>query len=455
MEDEFQTPMDRLVRLPEGDAEHRFLDERNSRVLFRLLLLAAAIAVVLSLVFLGSEAYPRMALPLANLVLIRGLFLIRERKVFTQHQRAFLLGTLITQFLFWMLYYTDPFGDLGNFASFHPLDLLPPFLLVLFRLPGRHLIIPLGFLWLAVIGRHLLGVATTEQQLIIGLLVGYTLISWIILAVTSALTRGLRRDFLDDYRREQRRYRERQRMRDELDDARRMQLSMLPRSEPRLPWLDVAGISIPANEVGGDYYGYFPIDDERQGFAICDVAGHGMASGLILAGVRRCLVLLHENPTTPIDVLKRLDRMLRHTTGGGRSFVTILYAILDHQAGEITLAAAGHPPIIAYRAITDSVEEIGSPALPLGTRLGSKPEQLTVGVASGDILVLMTDGVAETAGLSGQLYGDQRFSKRLLSLARAHDDARRIREGLLADIWNFKGDAEQTDDITLVVIRLR
>ena len=119
--------------------------------------------------------------------------------------------------------------------------------------------------------------------------------------------------FVRDWRAELLREREQSRMRDELNSAREMQLSMLPRHDPEMDWLDFSGVSLPASEVGGDYFEHFKVNDSVLAVVIGDVAGHGMASGLVLSGVRSGLYLLRENLTSPVEVLERLNRLVRET----------------------------------------------------------------------------------------------------------------------------------------------
>ena len=117
-------------------------------------------------------------------------------------------------------------------------------------------------------------------------------------------------------------------MREELADARRIQLSMLPEAPPRLGWLDLSGSSLPASEVGGDFYDYLPLDDGRCVVVIGDVAGHGVTSGLVLATLKAGLHLLRSDLTSPVVVFDRLDRMVCDTVRW-RVIVTLLVAVFD------------------------------------------------------------------------------------------------------------------------------
>jgi phosphoserine phosphatase RsbU/P len=231
----------------------------------------------------------------------------------------------------------------------------------------------------------------------------------------------------------------------------------LPQSDPVSPWLDIAGLSRPATEVGGDYYDYFELDDDGQAVVVADVAGHGVASGLLLAGVRGCLVMLHHYPNVaamPAEILGRLDWVVR-AVGGRRTFVTMIYAIFQRSTSRLRLASAGHPPILLWRQATGDIEELILPSLPLGTTLApSFPEQ-EVALAVGDVAVLLTDGLAEALDPQGAIFGDAGLRAALGRAAASAASASAIRDALLAEVVDFLGANEGQDDMTLVVVRIK
>lgn len=439
--------MDELVLLPEGEADRLLIDSYNGRVLFRLLGLFVAWAIVEAIIWRVEGQPLQMLRSLISLSLIRWLYFVRQRRILTEHFRPILLGYLGLQLTLLRPLETAPE------AGVQIVDFFLPLVLLFFRLPSALAAIPLGILWAASAGRGLLATTWTGELPNIWQIFGLSAVCIFVLTWVARLTRRFRRRFLDTWRREHRRHRESSRMREELDDARKIQLSMLPRKDPRIPWLDVAGISIPASEVGGDYFDYFTPDPSRQAIVVADVAGHGVASALLLSGIRSCLYLLQETPLSPAEMLTKLDRMVRQTTSS-RLFVTMLYAVFDYERRELTYSVAGHPPLLLYRAERNQVEEIGHEALPLGTALGNNLTEQSVPFESGDIVLFSTDGIAETLNDKQDLYGNERLRHRLR--ATAHDrSAREIRDTLLGDVWNFKADGEQTDDITMVVVKVR
>ncbi len=436
--------MDQLILLPENEATRTFINSRNGRVLFRLLWLFTILVLAEGIFALSTNQYVQAGQSVASLLLIRGLFFIRERPLLTKHLRPILLAYLSLQFLLLRLYNLD--------VGLQPQDYILPWLVLCFRLPAAQAVIPLAILWLASTGRNILTTILTDSIPEFLPVIAQSTISLVVLIWGKRLAEKHHSKFLDIWRRENRRHRERRRMREELDDARKTQLSMLPPGDPKIPWLDIAGISIPASEVGGDYYDYFTVSETQQTVVVADVAGHGVASALLLSGIRSCLYLLNESPEAPADTLTKLDRMVRKTSSS-RLFVTMLYVLFDCERKELTFSIAGHPPLLRYCAESGEIEELGLVALPLGTALGNNLEEKREPFGRQDVFLLYTDGIAETMNSRQDLYGNERLAQRFLESA-PNRSAKEIRDTLLGDVWNFKGDGEQTDDITIVVVKV-
>src|ERR1051325_8294334 len=261
------------------------------------------------------------------------------------------------------------------------------------------------------------------------------------LAGSFRLRRQLRREW--DERRTS--AREQIRMRDELRYARELQLSMLPECAPPLEWADLCAVSIPATEVGGDYYDYF-VDGDRVALVCGDVAGHGMASGLVLSALRSGFTLLRDSLDDPGGVLRRLHDLVAQTSRR-RMLVTVTVVLLDRAKKRATIASAGHPPVIVRRG-DGSVEMINLYAPPLGVRLPVTIPQRVLDVAPGDVFVLHSDGIYETLNPAGESYG----LDRLAAVVRDHDGtAESLRDAIIADVERFRGSELQDDDVTVVV----
>jgi sigma-B regulation protein RsbU (phosphoserine phosphatase) len=242
-------------------------------------------------------------------------------------------------------------------------------------------------------------------------------------------------------------------MRDEIADARKIQLSMLPLAAPDVPWLELSSVSLPANEVGGDYYDYVPLDGGSLALVVGDVAGHGVASGLVLSGVRSGLYLLRDELGSPAAAVGKLNRMVRDSARW-RMYVTLLVAVLDPEARLLRAVSAGHPPLLCWSRRRREVVELGAGAAPLGTGLPPSFQEVELPLEEGDVVVLYSDGLTETRNLAGDVYGIDRLGRELANLAEL-PTALKIRDGLLHALSRFKGDAQQTDDLTLLVGRVR
>lgn len=246
---------------------------------------------------------------------------------------------------------------------------------------------------------------------------------------------------------------EHSRMKAELDHAQTIQLSMLPSANPDMAGLEVSSVSIPASEVGGDYYDYFPLEARKLALVIGDVSGHGVASGLVLSGVRSCLYLLKDALPGPAALLGQLNRMLKQTTDK-RMFMTMLTAVVDLEENRITYATAGHPLLFHFHKRDRSVDDIKERALPLGAIMNATYPEASLNFESGDYLLFFTDGIFEAADRENSEYGLVRLREKLQQVASKGGSAEVVRNFILDDIRKFIGFQEQLDDMTMVVVRV-
>jgi serine phosphatase RsbU (regulator of sigma subunit) len=205
-----------------------------------------------------------------------------------------------------------------------------------------------------------------------------------------------------------------------------------------------------ATEVGGDYYDYF-VDGDRVALVCGDVAGHGMAAGLVLSALRSGFTLLQDSLHDPAAVLRRLHGLVAQTSRR-RMLVTVSVVLIDGVTRRATLASAGHPPVLVRHA-DGRVESIDLFAPPLGVRLPVAIPQRTIDIAPGDVFVLHSDGIYETRSADGRDYG----LERLEDVVRMHGDgsAEELRDAILTDVARFRGKPEAADDVTIVVCRIR
>ncbi|HKV13033.1 MAG TPA: PP2C family protein-serine/threonine phosphatase [Thermoanaerobaculia bacterium] len=439
--------LDELVLLPEPLALQRHFDAKNDRVLRGLVLFLALMSLGGIAGGLESGKPFAAAVYVVNLLVNLGVFALRGRDLYVRSARQILLVYLLAEIL--VLKFTSTL--MGGESI--PLFIMTAFLLLAFRLRLSEHLLLYGAFWVAAVFPPAWLGLSADAGLAQGDLIAVTVISVICLSLAVLFSQLDRRRFLTGWRREHSRYRERIRMREEIEYARKIQLSMLPQGAPEVAWLDLAAASLPATEVGGDYYDYFLLGPRQIALVVADVAGHGLASGLLLSGVRSCLYLLEEDMVSPVAILERLNHMVRRTTDR-RTYVTLLCAVIDWDARTLTVASAGHPPVLRYDAKAHDFEEVGRGAPPLGTFLDVRYEEVRSPLAPGDLLVFYSDGIIEARGSLDKDYGDARL-KRAVARAANSRTAREVRDAVLGDLSNFKADQEQADDITLVVLRLK
>jgi serine phosphatase RsbU (regulator of sigma subunit) len=323
---------------------------------------------------------------------------------------------------------------------------ITPMLMMGFRMLVSEAVLVHSVLFAVAAGMGLIGEAPKGHRA--PSLVAVGVINAVALGVELLTARRLRRQIVADWSERRGHAQEQLRMRDELQYARAIQLSMLPERPPALEWVDLAGVSMPATEVGGDYFDYFVIG-ERLAIVSGDVAGHGLASGLVLAALRSGFTLLRDSLHDPAAVLRRLHDLIAETTRR-RTLVTCAVLLLDREARRATFASAGHPPVIARRDGTVGAIELFAP--PLGVRLPVKIPQREMTFAAGDVFVLHTDGVYESVDPSGESYGIERIE----AVVRQCDNATaaEVRDAIVRDVERFRAGGAQADDITVVVARM-
>ena len=250
--------------------------------------------------------------------------------------------------------------------------------------------------------------------------------------------------------------REKQRLDDELRIARQIQMSLLPIRPPAVGDLDVADLCEPARAVGGDYYDFFDLGDGRLGVLVADVAGKGTSAALYMAELKGIMVALSRADASPGAVLRRVNRLLVGQLDN-RSFITMAYAVIDTKRRVVTLARAGHSPMIV--ASSGHADVIAPEGMVLGLRLpGAEDlfervlEEREVAVGPGDVVVFYTDGVTEATAPDGDMFGDERLAR--LVAGTGHMPAAGIRERVVRDIRAFTGPGEAHDDMTMVIVKL-
>jgi serine phosphatase RsbU (regulator of sigma subunit) len=237
----------------------------------------------------------------------------------------------------------------------------------------------------------------------------------------------------------------------ELEMARQIQLSILPRETPKLEGLNIATRYIPMSSLAGDFYDFIRVDEQHIGILIADVSGHGLPAALIASMLQTALAAQSSHASDPAQVLSGLNQALYGRFE--RHFVTAAYLFVDVETSTVNYAGAGHPPLLLWRARTGSATAYAHNGFLLGPFPDSCYSTLTFSLEKGDRIVLITDGVLEAKDSAACEFGIDRLKQIVES---THDlPGNRFAEALLHSLssWSERAiGANQSDDITLLVI---
>ncbi len=244
---------------------------------------------------------------------------------------------------------------------------------------------------------------------------------------------------------------EREREQEQLALGKSIQQGLLPKSPPEVEGVELAGHSESATMIGGDYFDYFKLADDGLGLLVADVAGKGVAAGLIMTAARAMFRAACIDLEDPRAILEQVNNLMCAEEFGGR-FVTAVFVNVDPKTRVARIASAGHEPTRIFRASDATIEEILQPALPLGLRDAVEYDQRVVHLQPGDAMVLHTDGVNEAMDLQRVQFGDQLDAA---ILAGKNDTAEELMQRILSCVDEHIGDAARHDDTTLITARMR
>lgn len=249
-----------------------------------------------------------------------------------------------------------------------------------------------------------------------------------------------------------------ERMIGELNAARRIQMSMLPKEwEAHSQWPQRVNVSLhaviqPAREVGGDFYDYRFVDDDRLSILIGDVSGKGVPAALFMAMTQTLFKGLAGQPHTAAGIMTRVNNTLCDETKTGM-FVTLIYGVLHVKTGALEICNAGHPPPVLLHPSRPArtLEGIRNPAL--GLQRDCEFASSEFHLDAGDKLIFYTDGVTEAFNTAHQLYSAARLERLLEQTAAA--TAEEITTAIIRDVRNHSGNQEPSDDLTVLALEMR
>jgi phosphoserine phosphatase len=238
----------------------------------------------------------------------------------------------------------------------------------------------------------------------------------------------------------------------DLEIAREIQQSILPRAAPPCAGFDVAGWNRPADQTGGDAYDFIDLGGGRLGIIAGDATGHGIGPALVAVGCRAMIRALSGGTTDIARILERTNALLVEDLASGGRFVTLCMAVVDATLATITFASAGHGPLLHYRAAADTFDELELSGPPLGLFDGmmyAPPPPIRL--APGDLFVVPTDGFYEYARKDGEFFGKERIQ----DVVRAHrqESCGAMADRLYEAVVDFADGAPQLDDMTVVIVK--
>ena len=236
----------------------------------------------------------------------------------------------------------------------------------------------------------------------------------------------------------------------DLELARRVQKQLLPCCLPELPNIEIAVHAASARIVGGDYYDFFTSKDGHQGFVIADVMGKGLTASLLMSNLQASLRLLGPEYETPKQILARLDELFRNNLKLIR-FISIFIGIIDTKNKILNYSNAGHHPPILWNNTKKKIRMLFPTEPAIGLTKDPDFQSKTIQMASGDILLLYTDGLIESRNSYGEEFGESRLVE--FTIKHSNKDVTEFLDELR--LTAEKHTREFQDDLSLMIIKIR
>ncbi len=238
----------------------------------------------------------------------------------------------------------------------------------------------------------------------------------------------------------------------EMEIAKQIQLSLLPESPPELPGIQTAFLSVAADHVGGDYYDFFVRDGRIVDAVIADVSGHNVGAALIMVETRSVLRAQVNVSSSPGRILASLNNLLFSDLTRAELFITMFYIKYDTLTQWLSYSSAGHNQPLLYRSSDGTCQYLDAEGLIIGVKEDVFFEEKSILLDPGDILLLYTDGLTETANEEGEMYGLERLSS---LLGEIHGEPlQNMIDLIYRDMIGFAGNFNLADDVSIVAIRV-
>jgi serine phosphatase RsbU (regulator of sigma subunit) len=253
-----------------------------------------------------------------------------------------------------------------------------------------------------------------------------------------------------DVERHQRAAVEQERLRRELELGRQIQHDMLPQSPLRLGLTEIRGVSVPATEVGGDFFNYFQTSSGKIALLVGDVSGKGVGAALLMANIQASLRTRLAMGQDLASLARELDSDISASTPGA-VYATLFVGLLDPESRTLDFVNAGHNPQYLLRG-GGGLERMESTGMPIGLLVGHGYTERHMALAAGDVLFFYTDGCVEADNASGEMFGNARLEQLLASTHAESPDDLLVR--IEREIVTFRSGREPFDDATMMVVNV-
>ena len=244
---------------------------------------------------------------------------------------------------------------------------------------------------------------------------------------------------------------EKQKMDQELKIANEIQTKLLPQTLPNLEKISFGALTVPAHEIGGDYYDFFPLKNGQLGIIVVDFIGKGVPAGLFMAMLKSILTTHLPSIYSPKEALTKLNELLINDSVLNK-FIPMIYGILDPETQRFTYCNAGHEPGF-YFSSQGTVLPLDTEGMPLGAFEGSAYEEKSIQLNDQDCIVLVTDGIIEANNKSGERFGIEALQK-IVKKHPVDKDAASLCDSIYTSVTQFSEGAHQHDDLTIVTLKL-
>ena len=243
-------------------------------------------------------------------------------------------------------------------------------------------------------------------------------------------------------------------MEQELQTAHDLQMGLMPKGSPKISGFDITGRCIPANHVGGDFFQYFPISDNRLAISLADVTGHAMEAAIPVMMFSGILDTQMETGDTLENLFPRINRSLCRNLADRRTYVCFTMGELDTGTKMFRLSNGGCPYPYHYQATTGEIIELQVDAYPLGVRIETIYPVIEIQLGIGDRIVFCSDGIIEAENSDRELFGFERTAETIREGCSQDLTAPQLLDFLINDVKTFTGDTPQGDDQTVVVLQV-